>query len=341
MKVGIVGCGLIGRRRAQVAKQAGDEVVWVADSDAGRAQALAEELGCTAATIWQDLIDHAGLDALVAATPNKYLAPVSVAALERGLHVLCEKPPGRNASETEQMAAAARQSGGVLKIGFNHRHHPAIWQAHEACLHGAIGRPFFIRAVYGHGGRPGYDKEWRGSADLAGGGELLDQGVHILDLCRWFMGEFSQVYGVTATYFWPLGYFAGENSPQLEDNAFALLRTASGQTAQFHTSWTQWKNRFNFEVFGEKGYLRVEGLGGSYGQETLTIGLRRPQSGPPDESRFDFEGPDLSWQAEWKEFKTAIAEQRQPLASGEDGLQTMRLLEALYASARSGQVVSL
>jgi predicted dehydrogenase len=255
--------------------------------------------------------------------------------------VLCEKPPGRSAVETAQMAAAASRSGCVLKVGFNHRHHPAVWQAHQACAEGVIGTPHFIRAVYGHGGRPGYDKEWRGSADLAGGGELLDQGVHILDLCRWFIGEFNQVYAQTATYFWPLGYFAGENSPRMEDNAFALLRTAAGQTAQFHTSWTQWKNRFSFEVFGDKGYIRIEGFGGSYGIESLTIGLRRQESGPPDEQHLQFEGPDLSWQAEWQEFKDAVANHRQPLASGEDGLQTMRLLEALYASARTDQVVHL
>jgi predicted dehydrogenase len=127
----------------------------------------------------------------------------------------------------------------------------------------------------------------------------------------------------------------------LEDNAFALLRTASGQTAQFHTSWTQWKNRFSFEVFGTQGYLRIEGLGGSYGVETLTVGRRRPESGPPEEKIIEFNGPDLSWQAEWQEFKNAVVEQRQPLANGEDGLRTMQLLEALYRSAAAGQAVML
>ena len=184
------------------------------------------------------------------------------------------------------------QAGVILKTGFNHRHHPAIWRAHELCAEGAIGPLMFIRAVYGHGGRPGYDKEWRADADLSGGGELLDQGVHIVDLCRWFLGDFAEVFGSTATYFWDLGHFesAGRDSPRaangqsvapssisLEDNAFALLRTADGRVAQFHTSWTQWKNRFSFEVFGRDGYLRVEGLGGSYGVERLEVG--RAQAG--------------------------------------------------------------
>ena len=282
------------------------------------------------------------------ATVNKSLLPITVAALEAGKHVLCEKPPGRDYKETRQMVNAAQQSSRVLKVGFNHRHHPAIWKAHELCAQGAIGRPMFVRAVYGHGGRPGYEKEWRGDAGLSGGGELLDQGVHIVDLCRWFMGSLVEVFGSTATYSWDLGYFAGDEGRrakgerlQLEDNAFALLRTAEGQTVQFHTSWTQWKNRFAFEVFGQDGYLIVNGLGGSYGVETLTVGHRRPESGAPLEERLEFPGPDLSWRAEWQEVTTAVREGRQPLANGKDGLKTMRLIAAIYESAQSGQVVNL
>jgi predicted dehydrogenase len=127
----------------------------------------------------------------------------------------------------------------------------------------------------------------------------------------------------------------------LEDNAFALLRTVDGRVAQFHTSWTQWKNRFTFEVFGRDGFVRVEGLGGSYGTERLEIGRRKTEGGSPEVETFEFPGPDLSWQAEWQEFTSAIREGRQPLANGEDGLQAMRLIAAIYESARTGQVVRL
>jgi predicted dehydrogenase len=128
---------------------------------------------------------------------------------------------------------------------------------------------------------------------------------------------------------------------QLEDNAFVMLRTLDGRIAHWHTSWTQWKNRFSFEVFGRDGYLLVNGLGGSYGTETLTVGYRRPESGPPIEERFEFSGPDLSWQVEWQEFVSAIRDGRQPLASGEDGVRTMRAVAAIYESARTGQLVRL
>jgi predicted dehydrogenase len=348
-RVGIAGCGVIGRRRAIVARDAGHRVVAVADLDLARANQVAAECEATATTDWQRVVTRTDLDAVVVSTVNKALAPVTIAALESGKHVLCEKPLGRNAVEAERMVAAARRSGRVLKTGFNHRHHPAIWKAHELCQGGALGSVMFIRAVYGHGGRPGYEKEWRANADLCGGGELLDQGVHVIDLCGWFMGRFASAFAATGTYYWELGSypcadaaFSREVRPaRLEDNAFALLRTADGRLAQFHTSWTQWKNRFTFEVYGRDGYLAVEGLGGSYGTERLRVGRRRPEGGAPDETVEEFEGPDRSGRLEWDEFMNAIREGRPPLASGDDGLQTMRVIAALYNSAGTGRVVPL
>jgi predicted dehydrogenase len=244
--------------------------------------------------------------------------------------VLCEKPLGRNAAEAAAIVAAARRSRVTLKTGFNHRHHPAIADAHAVVAAGTIGAPLFLRCVYGHGGRPGYDREWRGNAELAGGGELLDQGVHVMDLSRWFLGEFEEVTGFVPRWVWDIA--------PLEDNGFALMRTARGQVAALHTSWTQWKNRFSFEVFGDAGYVRIEGLGGSYGTETLTVGRRRPESGPPDEETREYPGPDASWAEEWKEFVAAVRAGREPLANGEDGLEALRLIGAVYRAARTGTV---
>lgn len=135
------------------------------------------------------------------------------------------------------------------------------------------------------------------------------------------------------TWFWQVA--------PLEDNGFALLRTATGQIATIHTSWTQWKNLFRFEVFGQKGYLMVEGLGGSYGVERLTLGIRRPESGPPEQEVWEFPGPDISWQMEWAEFKAAISKPGQPLGSGHDGYQAARVIDAIYESAKTGRVVNL
>ena len=399
MRVGIVGCGLIGRRRADVVRRSpGDELVIVADVDKGRAGSLALEIGCLTTTDWREVVVREDVDAVIVSTPNKFLMPVTVAALENGKHVLVEKPMARNLAEAEAVLRTTRRQGDkacpersrretrgqgdslllspspplpfspsprlpVLAVGFNPRHHPAIWKAHELCSQGAIGPLRFIRAIYGHGGRPGYDKEWRADPDLAGGGELLDQGVHIVDLCRWFLGDFTEVFGLTATYVWGQkaedgGRKTEEGIPPsvlrlpisaVEDNAFALLRTADGRVAQFHTSWTQWKNRFTFEDYGRDGSVRVGGRGGRDGPERLEVGRRKPvlseaegkEGGVPEVELFEFPGPDLSWQVEWQEFTSAIREGRQPLANGEDGLQAMRLIAAIYESSRTGRAMKV
>ena len=127
----------------------------------------------------------------------------------------------------------------------------------------------------------------------------------------------------------------------MEDNAFVIMRTAQGSAAQWHTSWTQWKNRFTFEVFGSEGYVCINGLGGNYGPERLVVGHRRPESGPPIEEHFEFPGPDLSWQAEWGEFTRAVQEGCQPLANGDEAVSLMRLIAAIYDSAHTGKVVKL
>jgi len=333
MNVGIVGCGLIGNRRAKVAQEAGDKVIVVADIDPARARGTGEMVQAPWVEDWHVVTRHPEIETVVVATVNKTLLPVTLDALKHGKHVLCEKPLGRNAQEAGEMVQAAAAAQKVLKVGFNHRHHPAIRQAHELAQAGKIGPLMSIRAAYGHGGRPGYDQEWRGDPDLAGGGELLDQGVHIVDLCRWFLGDFSHVSGMLDTWFWKVA--------PLEDNGFALLRTANGQIASLHTSWTQWKNLFRFEVFGLNGFLTVDGLGGSYGPEFLTMGLRRPESGPPILESWEYPGPDISWEAEWREFTDAIRENRPPLGEGHDGYQAALIIDSIYESSQTGRTVEL
>jgi predicted dehydrogenase len=334
MKVAIVGCGLIGRRRAfAVFNTQKDEVKLVIDIDMQRAKLLSEEIGCEYSDDWKKVLLREDIESVIVSTPNKYLMPISISALKAGKNVLCEKPPGRNLTETQIMADIAMQTNKILKIGFNHRYHPAIWEAYQTvCMRKEIGEIKFLRAIYGHGGRLNYDQEWRGNLELAGGGELLDQGVHIIDLFHWFVGSFSTVIGITATF---------NKNLQLEDNAFVLLETLDGKIAQFHTSWTQWRNRFSFEIFGNDGFVRIEGLGKSYGVETLTIGYRRLEGGVPDENKIEYPEIDISWQKEWDEFRNAIIEDRQPMGNISEGLRVMQTVDAIYKSAKIGQMVKI
>lgn len=325
LRVGLIGAGLIGDKRAGiVAADPNGKLVAVADSDMGRADALAKKFGCEADPDGARLAGRTDLDAVIVATPHKFLPVYSLAAMAAGHHVFCEKPMGRNEAEVRSLVDAARKANVLLKAGFNHRNHPAIRKARELVEQDAIGKLIHLRCRYGHGGRPGYEGEWRGNADLAGGGELLDQGIHALDLFRWFAGDFVEVFGWTATQVW--------NISPLEDNAMAFLKTSDGILASLHASWTQWKNLFSFEIFGNRGYLIVDGLGGSYGPERLTIGRRRPESGPPDEEHMEFPGPDPSWALDWADFVRAIRSGKQ--GGGEDGLAAMHLVESIYLSAR-------
>jgi predicted dehydrogenase len=331
--VAVVGAGAIGSRRAkQAAAQCRLEVV--ADVDKVRAAQLADTYGARHTGRWEEAITDPRVDVVAVCTSNKFLSPITIAALESGKHVLCEKPMGRNATEAAEMADAARRAGKILKLGFTLRFHPAIRQAHQLCVSGELGPLFYIQASYGHGGRPGYAKEWRGDPELAGGGELLDQGVHLLDLSRWCLGDLDVVAAVTPRWHW-------EVAP-LEDNAFVILQASRGQVASLHTSWTMWKNRFSFEVMARDGYVRVSGLGGSYGVESLTVGRKEAEGGVPLETVTPFPEPDPSWEADWADFVAAIESDRAPEVDASAGLAVMKMVDDVYTqSSRTSHVAGL
>ncbi|MGH7517727.1 MAG: Gfo/Idh/MocA family protein [Gemmatimonadales bacterium] len=325
----VVGCGLIGRRRAvEAAAAPTTRVVAVVDSDAAAAAEAAAMVGAVSESDWRRAVERPDVDLVCVATPNGLIAEIAEAALAAGKHVLVEKPMGRNLGEAERIRAAARTAARRLKVGFNHRYHPAIAEAKRRLDAGEIGDVINLRCRYGHGGRPGYEKEWRGSRELAGGGELTDQGVHVVDLIHWFAGVPASAFALLQTAVWPLG--------ELEDNGFGLFRYAGGGIAAFHTSWTQWKNLFSFEVFGTRGAVIMEGLGRSYGPETLTVHVRRPEGGAPLSTHEVFEGEDVSWRREWTDFVSAVTQGSSMLGSPEDGVIAMAMLDALYRSARSG-----
>lgn len=332
LRTGLIGCGRQGWRRAQAIRQHGDKLIIVADVDGTMANALADEMRCEATTNWMTVMAMKDIDAVVISTPNIFHAPMSIAALKNKKHVLCEKPLGRNVDETKQIVNVVEETGMKLKCGFNLRHHAGVQQARRWFDEGAIGEINFMRIRYGIGGRIGYEKEWRADKELSGGGQLMDQGMHALDLSRWFFGDFSEAFGFLSTAFWKIH--------PLEDNAFCLLRTEKGQVASIHVSWTQWKNLFSLELFGREGYIIVEGLGGSYGTERSILG-KRDFLKPFGEEVIEFRGEDLSWREEWKEFVSAIRENREPLGNAYDGLEAVRLACAVYESASKGYVVKL
>ena len=323
MRLAIIGCGLIGGKRAAAA--AAHDIVVVCDSDPARAEQLAKRTGARAVADWHDAV-AADVDAVIVATTHDQLAGISLGAVEAGKHVLVEKPAGRHLAEVQAIADAAAAHSRIVKVGFNHRFHPAFLKAREIVDSGALGPLMSIRARYGHGGRPGMEKEWRCIPEISGGGELIDQGSHLIDLSRWFLGDLTVDYAAVPTLFW--------NMPA-DDNCFLALRGGKGQIAWLHASWTEWKNIFSFEIFGRDGKLAIDGLGGSYGVERLTYYRMLPEMGPPETTSWEYPFPDRSWDLEFNEFTDAIREGRRPCGDIADAVANLSIVSDVYRRYRS------
>ena len=325
----IVGCGLIGRKRA-AALGATARLRYACDLDAARAASLAQLApGCKAIGDYHAALADPAVDAVIVATLNAALAPIALDAVRAGKHALVEKPGALNADQLRAVQAAAAQTGARVRLGYNHRFHPALRQARELVDTGALGPLMFLRARYGHGGRKGYDREWRADPKLSGGGELIDQGVHLIDLAGWFLGDFPTVEGHATTSFWDM---------PVDDNAFLSLRTAAGQTAWLHVSCTEWKNLFSLELYGRDGKIAIDGLGGSYGVERCTCYKMLPQMGPPETTVREYPGGDSSWSLETAAFLDDIRLGREPAPGLREGIRTLEIVEQVYQ--KSGYPVS-
>lgn len=333
MRVSIVGAGLQCRRRGPSVKAVeGAKLVSISSLHREHAEAAARSFGAEVDEDWRVTVGREDVDVVFVCTPPGSHAEISMAAMRAGKHVLCEKPLSRTLEEAEAMVGVARETGRVLKCGFNHRHHPAIWEAHRRLREGDLGEPMFARCRYGICGRPGYEKEWRADPAEAAGGQFIEQGTHAMDLFRWFLGDLVEVACMTSIH-----YFKEQ---AMDDGGMAMFRSARGATASLHTSLTQWKNLFSFEVFGTEGYIQAEGLGGGYGTETLAIG-RRDFKAPFQDHVIHYRGGDGSWEAEWKEMAGAIAEGRRPIGDGLDGLEAMRIGLTAYEAERRKATLSI
>jgi predicted dehydrogenase len=320
-RVALIGCGAVGQKRLKLLPPG--SVTVACDLRLERAQKLAAQSpGCLATDSIGQAVASPNVDVVMIATINAALAPLATQAAQQGKHVLIEKPGAISVKELDALGTAAAKTGALVRVGYNHRYHPACLKALEIFRGGALGPMMFVRGRYGQGGRLGYDKEWRADPKLSGGGELIDQGVHLIDLAGIFLGEFTQVEGHTPTYFW--------NMP-VDDNAFLNLRNAAGQTAWLHASCTEWKNLFSLEVYGRDGKLHWEGLGGSYGPERLTYFKMLPRMGPPETSVFDFPQADESWKIEMQEFFEDIRHQRTPVPGLKEARAALSVVERLYA----------
>jgi predicted dehydrogenase len=337
IKAMIVGYGYMGEIRRRVVEALPDlELAGICD------KYLAPEridFTCPHFEDYKEAIDELRPDIVFVCTPNRFSPQLCEYSLERGCHVFCEKPPGCNLNDIKRIVAAEQAHPGLkVMFGFNHRHHPAILEAKSIVDAGRMGELLWLRGVYGKSGGAGrgFEKSWRNDPEVAGGGILLDQGIHMLDLFRFFCGDFTEVFGMLSTCYW--------NIP-VEENAFVVLRSATGKTAQLHSSATLWKHTFHLEIGLEKGYLIAQGLlskSGSYGRETLTIGRKLPEGrmaavGNPREEVVYFD-TDLSWGLQVEDLVKCIR-QNLPVTDSStlDALRVMEIIDAVYRQEKEGR----
>jgi predicted dehydrogenase len=327
LRVAIVGCGRIGAKRAQ-ALTPEDELLGCFDIDARAAEGLAGQYGARACATVEQRLDLRP-QVVVVATVHDRLAGLAEQALGAGAHVLVEKPAGISTAQIDRLIEVQRTCDRLVKVGFNHRFHPALARAVEEVHSARHGELMYLRARYGHGGRPGYEREWRADPARSGGGELIDQGMHLLDLSHWLAGPLPLHSALLRTHFW--------DTP-VEDNAVLILgepESSRGRWTMLHVSWTEWKNLFSLEVYCRRAKIQVDGLAGSYGPQRLRIYRMRPELGPPDLEEVSYPDEDGSWRAEWEHFAAAVtaAGQRPLLGDLHDARYAWEQVEAAYAMA--------
>jgi predicted dehydrogenase len=329
LRVGIAGYGVVGKRRRQFIDLRPDmTTVAVCDRSFSEVGTLAD--GVRHYRTPAELLAAERLDALFVCLTNDVAAEVTIAGLEQGLHVFCEKPPGRDVADIKKVIAAEkRHPGRVLKYGFNHRYHDSVREALAILARGEMGRVLNMRGVYGKSKfiSFGAHSDWRTQRAVAGGGILLDQGIHLVDLMRLFGGEFDDVRSIVSNDFW---------GHDIEDNAYALMRSRTGVVAMLHSTATQWRHRFNLEITLEKGALILSGIlsgSKSYGAETLTVvWAEEDDQGDPKEQTTRY-NRDPSWEDEIAEFADATLRGGRVLAgSSDDALRTMELVYRIYCA---------
>jgi predicted dehydrogenase len=320
-RVALIGCGLVGQKR--LSHLPPGCVTVACDAQLARAETLAARSpGCVATQSVENAVGAPNVEIVVIATVNSMLAPIACQAVDAGKHVLVEKPGAIRVTDLEQLETLAKKRAVQVRVGYNHRYHPACLKALEIVRSGALGPMLFVRGRYGQGGRVGYEKEWRADPKLSGGGELIDQGVHLIDLAGMFLGDFVKVDGHATTCFWDM---------PVDDNAFVSLRNAQGHTAWLHASCTEWKNLFSFEIYGRLGKLHWEGLGGSYGIERLAHYRMLPEMGPPETTIYEFPRDDQSWSLEMSEFFEDIRLQRVPVPGLKEAKAALAVVETIYS----------
>jgi predicted dehydrogenase len=330
----VVGCGRLGIRRIKALQRLGAEIRCIVDVNKEKISELAKEIGCEYYTDYLEAMKRKDVDCVIVATPNKFHAPITISALESGKHVICEKPLARNPAEAQAMVAAAERNKVFLKTGSNLRYFSNVRKAKELLDKNAIGKLLFIRGWIGHDGKKVLHS-WNVDPEIAGGGTMLDNGVHILDLFRWFMGDFTRCYGKVSTLHMPIN---------VEDNGMGIFFKEDGRMAFIQSSWTEWSGYMYMEIYGAEGSITID----NRGERAVDTGKWMITSTILFTTRegvrqiFDYSSePPQSYELELRDFIEHIEKGIQPVASGHDGMKAVEMVHGIYKSSRNKCMVEL
>jgi len=324
MKIILVGCGLIGIRRAEILSQQNVEIVACIDKNFSAAEKLAKKYDSLALSSHDEFdFTNITVDAAFIATPHKFLSEIAKDFIEIGISLFIEKPGAISSGELTELNKLIYKKNLLVAYGYNHRFHSAMLKANEIIKNQNLGSPMFARGRYGHGGRVGYEKEWRSEKSISGGGELIDQGPHLIDLTHLYLGDTIEVEGYASTLFWDM---------KVDDNAFFIIKTEENCVSHLQVSCSEWKNLFSFEIYFSKAKLHFEGLGGSYGIESLTLYEMSPEMGPPDIKSWSWPKKDKSWERETQMFlKSLKKESLDPyLVDTKAAIKILEVVEEIY-----------
>lgn len=316
----IIGCGLLGLRRAEYIKNSVN-IIACCDDNNKKLNNFKKKYCNLAFKNWKKIFEIKNIDFVIISTPHYLLSKIAIFALKKKIHVFIEKPGGINSFELKEIIILQKKFKKNVYIAYNHIYHPSIIKSKNIIENGDIGKILYIRARYGHGGRLGYEKEWRAKPEQSGGGEIIDQGSHLINLSIYFLGKLNKVQSYLSTFFWNM---------KVEDNGFLILRNNENQVSFIHASCTEWKNKFSFEIFGKLGKLEVSGLGGSYGTEKLTFYKMLKKMGPPEIYKWNFKNKDRSWKIEINNFLEHINNKTYDNKNLINAYETIKIISKVY-----------
>lgn len=325
IRFGVIGCGRMGMRRIErIVRHPNAALICVADVRGERAKTVGERYGVEYFTDFNEVVNREDVECVVISVPNKFHAPISICAMENGKHVFCEKPMARNPEEAKRMVEASVKNEVCLKVGSNLRYFPSVQKAKELLDNSAIGEILFIRGWIGNSGWQ-LNNSWFSDIEMAGGGTFLDNGCHLLDIYRWFLGEVEECIGYVSRMY---------HSIDVEDNGFGIFKFRSGKYAFVQSSWTEWADYMYMEIYGTEGYIRIDDRNPNC---KVILGKKDGYQQVYDYSRL----PPQSYDVEFNEFMKALLNNSPPEPNGFDGLRAVQMAYGVYESARTGKKVKI